>query len=897
MTDFTADEVAALAETAPTPPTSFAVVAEKLLASGWLPHPVPRGAKGPPELDCTGFHATTDPDEWADRVRNDWLTRKGLQVANTAVRLPPNVIGLDVDDYPVGEGDKLHIKRGDKHLETFRQSRDLPELPKTVRISARSAKTPSGVRLYRIPESMRDALDGIGATGKDSDDPRPSGPRYDLARRQGKLPSQPCPDVELIHSGHRYVMNPGSLHPDTRSTYTLLGKSGKVRAGKDLSSISPDDLPELPEAWGEALLSLTSAARATREGSTAPGSIEADREAGAEAIEEWLAEHSECDMHDAQAMPSVGLTQAMGKFREYQNNATLASALLPLLATLVEDVEISHRSGELSPDPVRVLSQVRADYVRHGSAKDRPGEFNRALAWVFPIALASNDLSDSSPLIAWAQRTLEDDFWERTPVLASCRDFARSRIVAPQALLGCALAIVSSWLPPHIVLPAIVGGEVGLSFFVAICAESGGGKSAAMSAAKDWLQVVPHEKADLEADEPLTVTTATGEGLSAALTSTERVKVDGSWRQIPRQHHRSVRFDVDEIETLGVSMGREGASIRSFLKTMWMGKSPSTYAATSDRTRILHDHEFRVAMTAGVQPEHAAVLLSDAAGGFPQRWLWIEAYDPHPLTDDELDRLQEESPPECYVWRVPRAAHPLPQIVDSDGETKAGKPIPGQGDSKIFLTPAEASDRKSTGPREVLDVTRRIVEQVRAAQRQTIRIGEDVSGKSDGERLDGHRILVLEKTAALLAALHGHIGITEEYEDMAEWLMAQSDATRARVLVARNKREEEHYIAQAKREGRRSAVARRAEAEAEKADLETRITAEVRAAGGELPFRDLSRRFNLSRAIGSMEDQVEAIEALDGMEVVQAKAGKGGRMIRIVRLAGMGEDDGEEEEG
>lgn len=877
-------------------PIIFLHAAPPLLEAGWLPHPVPRGRKGPPQTGVTGFDATTDLKEWGHLLHGEWLQDPETRSSSTAVRLPQNVVGLDVDEYGA--------KRGDKHLSAFQEAHDLPDLPKTYRVSARGAGSPSGVRLYRLTDEQVEHLDtDSSAQGAVQD--------QGLPHRQGKLPSQVCPDVEMIHSGHRYIMNPGSGHPDTHGVYELIGKSGKVKRDQDLSAIDPAALPALPQPWFDAIVRAKGAqgsGAGSKPMADAPRS-DGDRQEATSALQDYLEEHAECGLHSSGATLSPGLTQAVRRFAEYQNNATVASALIPLLTTLLEDTRRAHKTGEVesTPFPHLVISQARAMYVRQGDHQNRPAEFDRAVAWAFPVAMQNLILNDSSALTSWASRTLEDDFWERTTILASCRDFARSRIVAPQAMLGCALALVSSWLPPHLVLPPIVGGEVGLSFFVAVCAESGGGKSAAMAAAQEWLEVVPHKDADLDADKPVRATTATGEGLAAALTGTERVKIGGVFRQVPHQHHRSVRFDVDEIETLGVSMGREGASIRSFLKSMWMGKAPTTLAATAERTRILHDHEFRVAITAGVQPEHAAVILSDSGGGFPQRWLWAQAHDPHPLTDDELDKIEELGGLEPYVWNVPCAAYPLPSPHDADDDGKPSGKAPGSSaPDSLFSAPSSntAADSaatgrgldviESTGPHIRLDVTQSIKTQVRAAQRSARPIGE--GGEYDGEgvntaALDGHALLMKEKTAAMLAALHGHIGITPEFESMADWLMAQSDATRTLVLNARNRRDEIVQTQKAKRQGKASYIAREAEAQAAVEDFEGKVMDALQEAGGEVPFRELSRNLHLNRR-GTVEEQLDELAALPMVEVTETVSPRTKRKLRMVSIsAGEGGDD------
>lgn len=821
----------------------FHIAAPLLLESGWFPMPLPFAQKVWPPSGLTGkspeaIQAGQSVDSWGKAIA-PLLVDDSFSGHNTAVRIPKNVIVLDVDDYP-DEG-----KHGWQSLRTFATTHGLGDpaesLPPTIRVTPRGFKGRSGHRFFRIPESH---LDEHGST-----------------LRLG-LPSEPAPHVDTLHFGHRYSMEAGSVHPDGYVYRAYDERS--VRPSKalelGLATISPEDLPELPVPWLEALLSV-SRSRPAADGS-APATDD-DRAEAHDLLNHWLEEHSsvEVDLQRTELLERLS-PSARGAIMEFdspsRNNSNVSAACLSLLATLIEDVGHHSEKGKKKRLPLLAAIDLARDlYVRNGNRADRPREFDRALAWAFPIAEQSVLTKSQSETMQWANRIVEDEFWGQTEVLRSARDFARSRLVSPDAMLACALVIVASWLPPHLTLPGFVGGESSLNFYVALAAASGGGKSSSMSAAKEWLKVTPHEDSTLETDTPLVTTIATGEGLLSAFTTTiPRPKGEslrpGQLNFI--QHRRSVRFEIDEIQSLGAAMSRESSTLRGFLKQMWTGSAPSTLAADATRTRMLDDHSFRATVIAGVQPGTADVLLSDTAGGFPQRWLWVDTFDEGKLSIDELDK-QMEAPPEPLDWTPPRAAYPLPVPEEAEPDEK-----------KAFINARRAALSFTDGPHEVLEVTRSIRLKVVAAAQGGRKLG-DMSHTME-EKLDRHGVLLEEKLAALLAALHGHVGIKDQHERMAEWLKAKSDATRSAILKERNEEDREIQDAKAVRQGKSAAIADEVQHLTVEERLTERIMSRILDSDGSIPFRALRRQLNLDRYITGAEAQMEFLEGLPGVSVV-----------------------------
>ena len=133
---------------------------------GYSPLPIPTGAKYPPPAGWTGGGAPmasqADVESW-DETHGDW---------NVALRLPPGVLGVDVDAY----GDKA----GADTLATWERlaGEALPQAPWTT---SRTDGV-SGIRLYRVP---------VGLTLR-----------------------SPGPGIDLVTHEHRYVMAPPSVVAD-----------------------------------------------------------------------------------------------------------------------------------------------------------------------------------------------------------------------------------------------------------------------------------------------------------------------------------------------------------------------------------------------------------------------------------------------------------------------------------------------------------------------------------------------------------------------------------------------------------------------------------------------------------------------------------------------------------
>ncbi|MEV0891420.1 hypothetical protein [Promicromonospora sp. NPDC050262] len=313
----------------------------------------------------------------------------------------------------------------------------------------------------------------------------------------------------------------------------------------------------------------------------------------------------------------------------------------------------------------------------------------------------------------------ESVFWEARPELAAVRQTARAAMASPWAVLGCVLARVSLSVPPSVVIPPLGNDRsavASLNVFVGLVGPSGTGKGVATAAAEDFLNTPPGGGRLIE-KLPL----GSGEGISHTL-----IETDSEGEVTPSI--RSVWFDVPEIDTLTALIGRQASTTSSELRKMFSGEGLGFQNSDATRRKIVPAHSYRAALVAGVQPLKAGPLLDDAAGGTPQRFLWLPATDP--------------GAPDV----TPDAPAPL-----------------------SWSSPVLATEHRRT----LLTVAASITAVLR--EERLNRLREVIT---DGL---GQQSLVRLKVAALLALLARRLDVTEGDWSLADYIMRMSDHTRNRM--------------------------------------------------------------------------------------------------------------------
>lgn len=204
MTDRTSDDVVGT-------PTPYADAARVYREHGWL-GVLPADLNGRPGHVPAGYSGGHDADPDDAQVAA-WTATHGDH--NVALRLPDDVLGLDVDVYGG--------KRGDETVDYLAHQVGLGELPPTWTSTARGPGQPSRIHLYRVPPG--------------------GGWRSDLGRGS-------C--VEVIRRGHRWARVWPSRNPK------LGAAGGGYRWYRPDGTPSdrpprPDELAELPQPWLDAL--------------------------------------------------------------------------------------------------------------------------------------------------------------------------------------------------------------------------------------------------------------------------------------------------------------------------------------------------------------------------------------------------------------------------------------------------------------------------------------------------------------------------------------------------------------------------------------------------------------------------------------------------------------------
>lgn len=176
--------------------------------------PLPARQKKPVPTGYTGRAG-----EWPS-FADVWTWGDDYPAGNIALRLPENVIGIDVDAYPGKPGAASLVNA--EHA--------WGKLPATWRTTSRDDGV-SGIRLFTIPEAL-------------------------------EWPNEVGPGIEIIRFAHRYAIVWPSVHPDTGGTYRWVAEDGLTHIG---SIPTIDDLPPLPTGW---VSGLTGGRTDTREART-----------------------------------------------------------------------------------------------------------------------------------------------------------------------------------------------------------------------------------------------------------------------------------------------------------------------------------------------------------------------------------------------------------------------------------------------------------------------------------------------------------------------------------------------------------------------------------------------------------------------------------------------------
>lgn len=360
------------------------------------------------------------------------------------------------------------------------------------------------------------------------------------------------------------------------------------------------------------------------------------------------------------------------------------------------------------------------------------------------------DAADVPEPLVVGPSTLPEEFWSSSAIFEHIRQAAHSRSRSADVVLHAALARVAACLPHTIELPPVVGAAGSLNFFTAPVGPSGTGKSTGVAIAREL--VAPPQGLDIADNLPL----GSGEGIAEAYMGTRKEpNEEGKLANVRVQVRFNAFIYVDEGEALVELMKRNGSTILETLRRAWTGATLGQANASTDRRRIVQQGMYRLGLVIGFQPEKAAGLLSDAAGGTPQRFLFCSAIDP-----SIPDRQPEWPGP--LNWCPPDAALLEQYHIQVNGYA-----------------------------RHRMTVDDDIAEEIRATDLARQR------GEVYCDELDGHAMLHRFKLAGLLAVLHGGMHVGAKEWAWAEQIWRASVGVRdgiVQIVQRQNDREEAAYV-------------------------------------------------------------------------------------------------------
>jgi hypothetical protein len=673
--DCEASKVPRLEGDCDSPARGYQVGAPLYRQAGWQGVlPLPPGQKFPPLKGYTGHDGAWPTEQQIE----GWIRDEPLN-ANLMLRLNYGLIGIDVDAYGTKAGGRT-LEEAEKRW---------GKLPPTYRSSARIDDSVSGIRVFKVPDAS-------------------------FFRGVIKFDDLGIGDIEIVQAHHRYMVAWPSINPKNSQRYRWFDTDGSLMPEGRIPRVA--DLPNLPLAWREAL--------------------------SRDALREAVFDGSSSDRTSA---------------RRQQLNEELYRRLIAMEDDGVPDTVVGERldraiaelkggSGsryDTTRDHVLALVSLRAKgHIGVPNALDRLLKlYVDEVIDTRPRVVAETEFlrftEGAAVLVAASppggSEEAEEAFWTQREILSKIRAFARSRSVAPYAVLGGVLRRAIALVPPSVQLPPIVGDAASVNLFTVSVGRSGQGKDAANGVARAAVVFV-NSQGEVIHDPPSAVAIGSGEGLAKALRPSDDEDSPAT----------RINLEVPEIGTLGALAARTGATVIGELLKGYMGQQLGFTNAQRTTSSFVPAHSYRLCLGVGAQPENAEVFTSREKDGLPQRFLWLPTIDPFapPPSDDQ----------DCAI-RASRVCVP----------TSFPTPI---ADTPYFVA---------------IPVSARAM-----IKRHRHRV---VIGDPSIDPLDSHLMLTRLKVGFGLALLDGRTGVSDEDWNIAGELIGVSNRARAdlRKVIAKRR--------------------------------------------------------------------------------------------------------------
>jgi hypothetical protein len=549
-------------------------------AKGWSGTlPLPPGKKKDPPTGFTGYDGQWPTD--ADVAK--WMTEDH----NLALRLPPVVVGIDVDAY----GDKPGAATLAELIARW------GALPPTWTTTSREDGV-SGIRLYRVPAGIE------------------------------SWPTEAGPGIDIIRHAHRYAVVPPSVHPESR-LYRWRRPDGSLALNGDLPGLG--DPAELPAAW---LAGLTGYGAADGKGMPRPRTARREREQQAR---QWIGALPGGEPCACIGKLTVELVADARREEGGAHNLTLGSVLAVL------------RAGETGHRGARVALRKGLDAFVATVADERGGatvaeaEFWRMTYGGVAVILKEPDeragagcdcggitIAGIAPPGAPVAAEQVAEPWPE-PLAAAAYHGVLGQLVRavqdqteadPVALLGSLLAYIG----------ALAGGEATMHqgswqaarLFVVLVGDTGTGrKGTAGDAVREIIRLV-----DPDYYKIVVPGLGSGEGLVGHM---KRLRAEGGTET------RALLVE-NELGRLLAVMAREGSTLSPILRAGWDGTPMGRTLAREEM--IVHEHHVGLLGHITLSELRAKLASLDAANGFANRFLWLLVRRPHLIpVPERIDHL------------------------------------------------------------------------------------------------------------------------------------------------------------------------------------------------------------------------------------------------------------------